>query len=62
MPSKPQPLVHVAAGAHIENTLEALQDLIKRDNATPDGLPKLAYIEFDVHVSNRLRPLKCTST
>ena len=38
------------AGEHIENTLEALTALIQRDNSTPEGLPSLAYIEFDVHV------------
>ena len=41
----------VAAGEHIENTLEALRALIKKDNQTPGGLKTLAYIEFDVHVS-----------
>ena len=39
------------AGEHIENTLEALRALIKKDNTTPGGLKTLAYIEFDVHVS-----------
>ena len=38
-------------GDHIENTLEALQALIRKDNETPGGLKTLAYIEFDVHVS-----------
>ena len=39
------------AGEHIENTLEALRALIRKDNHTPGGLETLAYIEFDVHVS-----------
>ena len=33
-----------------ENTLEALRDLIKRDNQ--QDVPGLAYVEFDVHVSS----------
>lgn len=34
-----------------ENTLEALRDLIRRDNAEDSGpLQKLAYVECDVHV------------
>ena len=32
-----------------ENTVEALRDLVKRDNQHP--LPGLAYVEFDIHVS-----------
>ncbi|KAL3160378.1 hypothetical protein ABBQ32_010705 [Trebouxia sp. C0010 RCD-2024] len=36
-------------GEHIENTLEALRALIKTDNETPNGLKRLAYVEFDVH-------------
>ena len=31
-----------------ENSLEALRDLIQRDNTSP--LDKLAYVEFDIHV------------
>ena len=44
----------VDAGEHIENTLEALSVLIDKDNSTPAGLPNLAYIEFDVHVSQQI--------
>ena len=41
---------HGFDGLRPENTLEALQDLIRRDNAGP--LQGLAYAEFDVHVSD----------
>lgn len=35
-----------------ENTLDALRDLIRRDNDEATGpLQKLAYVEWDVHVS-----------
>jgi hypothetical protein len=35
-----------------ENTLDALRDLIQRDNDEATGpLQKLAYVEWDVHVS-----------
>jgi hypothetical protein len=35
-----------------ENTLEALRDLIERDNDGVTGpLQKLVYVEWDVHVS-----------
>ena len=40
---------HGFDGPRPENTLEALRDLIQRDNAGP--LRDLAYAEFDVHVS-----------
>lgn len=41
---------HGFDGPRPENTLEALRDLIRRDNAAPLG--DLSYAEFDVHVSN----------
>ena len=43
-----------------ENTVEALRDLVKRDNQHP--LPGLAYVEFDVHVRQlrRLSPWPCS--
>lgn len=34
--------------------MEALSVLIDKDNSTPAGLPNLAYIEFDVHVSQQI--------
>ena len=37
------------AGAHVENTVPALQNLIRRDNARPAD--NFSYIEFDIHVS-----------
>lgn len=40
---------HGFDGPRPENTLEALRDLIRRDNAAPLG--DLSYAEFDVHVS-----------
>ena len=39
------------AGTQIENTLQALTALVQQDNDTPGGLADLAYVEFDVHVS-----------
>lgn len=40
-------------GVHCENTVQGLEDLIRRDNAgqLPEGA--LAYVEYDVHVSFR---------
>ncbi len=37
-------------GAFCENTLPALEDLIKRDNAGELPAGELVYVEFDVHV------------
>ncbi|KAK9864547.1 hypothetical protein WJX84_005921 [Apatococcus fuscideae] len=34
-------------GAHVENTVPALQNLIRRDNARPAD--NFSYIEFDIH-------------
>ncbi len=40
-----------APGTHCENTLPALEDLIRRDNAGELPQGALSYVEFDVHVS-----------
>lgn len=42
---------HSFGGPLPENSLEALRDLISRDNGDAGPLPKLAYVEWDVHVS-----------
>lgn len=39
------------AGAHCENTVQGLEDLIRRDNLGQLAAGALAYVEFDVHVS-----------
>ncbi|KAK9805574.1 hypothetical protein WJX72_006054 [[Myrmecia] bisecta] len=36
-------------GPHCENTLEALADLIERDNGAEGPLAHLHYVEFDIH-------------
>ena len=41
----------LCAGKQIENTLQALTALVQQDNDAPGGLDDLAYVEFDVHVS-----------
>ena len=41
----------LCAGKQIENTLQALTALAQQDSGTPGGLANLAYVEFDVHVS-----------
>ncbi len=43
--------VELCAGAHCENTVQGLADLIRRDNAGQLLEGALAYVEFDLHVS-----------
>lgn len=49
-------LKYIAAltGKFVENTLPALEDLIRRDNAGELPAGALAYAEFDVHVGDLL--------
>lgn len=46
-----RPVSVVCTGTHCENTLPALEDLIRRDNAGELAPGPLVYVEFDVHVS-----------
>ena len=51
-----RPVSVVCTGTHCENTLPALEDLIRRDNAGELAPGSLVYVEFDVHVSGHSVP------
>lgn len=58
-----RPVSVVCTGTHCENTLPALEDLIRRDNAGELAPGSLVYVEFDVHVSGHpFRSPPVTST
>lgn len=42
------------SGVYVENTIEAMQALIQRDNGPEGPVPDLHYVEIDVQASARL--------
>lgn len=43
----------VCAGVYVENTIEAMQALVQRDNGPEGPVPDLHYIEVDVQASSK---------